>query len=60
MSGNGTEIAGGITGAQFSWLIEADQVYICEDGESVLTGFPNGLREKMVEGAEFGRCEFID
>jgi hypothetical protein len=37
-----------------------EQVYVCEGGVSVLTGFPGGLREKLAEGASFGRCEFID
>ncbi len=41
-------------------MIEADQVYVCENGQSVLTGFPGGLRAKVAAGAEFGRCEFLD
>ena len=60
LSANGTELAGGITGASFSWLVDMEQVYVCDGGVSVLTGFPGGLREKLAEGASFGRCEFID
>lgn len=60
VSASGSEIVGGIAGAQFSWMIEADQVYVCENGKSVLTGFPGGLRAKVAAGAEFGRCEFLD
>ena len=60
VSASGSEIVGGIAGAQFSWMIEADQVYVCENGQSVLTGFPGGLRAKVAAGAEFGRCEFLD
>lgn len=58
ISASGSEIVGGIPGAQFSWLIKADQVYVCQDGNSVLTGFPGGLRAKIAAGARFGRCEF--
>jgi hypothetical protein len=60
LSANGTELAGGVTGASFSWLVDMDQVYVCDGGVSVLTGFPGGLREKLAEGASFGRCDFID
>lgn len=60
VSASGSEIVGGIVGAQFSWMIEADQVYVCEGGKSVLTGFPNGLKSKVASGAKFGRCEFLD
>jgi len=59
ISASGTEIAGGIAGAQFSWLIEADQVYVCHKGKSILTGFPGGLRSMLDKGAEFGRCEHL-
>ena len=52
--------ARGIVGATYSWHINMDQVYVCENGVSVQTGFPNGLFDKLAEGAEFGRCEHID
>lgn len=60
MSASGSEIVGGIPGISFSWIINADQVYVCENGKSVLTGFPNGLRDKVAAGAKFGRCEFLN
>lgn len=60
ISASGSEIVGGIAGATFAWMIQADQVYVCEKGKSVLTGFPNGLRAKLGAGAKFGRCEFLD
>lgn len=60
ISGSGTEMVGGIAGATYSWHVNLDQVYVCEDGVSVQTGFPNGLFDKLAEGAEFGRCEHID
>ncbi len=60
LSANGTEMAGGVAGMSFSWIIDMDQVYVCDGGKSVLTGFPGGLRAKLAEGAEFGRCEFLD
>ena len=54
-----SSVGGGLAGSQFSWLVEMDQVYVCDGGESVLVGFPGGLREAIAGGAEFGRCEFI-
>lgn len=60
ISASGSEMIGGIPGVQFSWTIKADQVYVCEKGRSVLTGFPNGLKSKVAAGAKFGRCEFQD
>lgn len=60
ISASGTEVVGGIAGAIFSWLVDLDQVYVCENGVSVLTGFPNGLRAKVAAGAVPGRCEHLD
>ena len=58
ISASGREVVGGIAGASFSWYVDIDQVFVCENGQSVQTGFPNGLRDKIAEGAQFGRCEF--
>ena len=60
ISASGSEVVGGIAGASFSWFVSIDQVFVCEDGRSVQTGFPNGLFDKLAEGAEFGRCEHLD
>jgi hypothetical protein len=59
ISGSGREIVGGMPGVQFSWLVDLSQVYVCERGRSIKTGFPNGLRAKMAAGALFGRCEML-
>jgi len=60
ISGTGREVVGGIVGASFSWLVNMDQVFVCERGNSVQTGFPNGLRAKIAAGAKLGRCEHLD
>ena len=60
ISASGKEMVGGLFGATTSWLVNMEQVYVCEDGESIQTGFPNGLRAKIAAGAEFGRCEFLE
>ena len=57
ISASGREVVGGIAGASFSWWVNIDQVYVCEKGKSIQTGFPNGLRAKIAKGALFGRCE---
>ncbi|HET8942805.1 MAG TPA: hypothetical protein VFN13_12555 [Rudaea sp.] len=58
ISGIGNSIMGGLAGASFSWLIDLSQVYVCENGQSVVTTFPDGLRAKVAGGAAVGRCEF--
>jgi hypothetical protein len=60
ISGSGREMVGGLAGVSFSWHVNMDQAYVCQDGVTVQTGFPNGLREMVADGAEFGRCEFLD
>jgi hypothetical protein len=60
ISGTGSEVVGGIVGASFSWLVNMSQVFVCERGNSIQTGFPNGLRAKIAAGAKLGRCEHLD
>ena len=60
ISASGRELIGGFAGSTFSWLIDVDQAFVCEDGNSIQTGFPNGLANKIKAGAEFGRCEHLD
>ena len=60
IDGSGSKMVGGLAGASFSWHVEMQHVYVCNNGTSVQVGFPNGLRDAIAEGAEFGRCEFLD
>ena len=60
ISGTGTEVVGGMVGASFSWLVNMNQVFVCERGNSIQTGFPNGLRAKIAAGAKLGRCEHLN
>ena len=60
LDGNGSTMMGGVAGITFSWLVEMDQVFVCANGKSRQVGFPNGLRNAVSQGAEFGRCEFLD
>ncbi len=60
IDGSGSKMVGGLAGSTFSWHVDMQQVYVCDNGESVQVGFPNGLRNAMAEGAGFGRCEFLD
>jgi hypothetical protein len=59
ISASGTEVVGCITGAVFSRLINVDHVFVCMNGESIQTGFPNGMFNMLSQGAEFGRCEHL-
>ena len=58
VSASGKEWVGGVNGNANTWMVRAEQVYVCENGQSVLTGFPGGLRDKVAAGAKLGRCEF--
>ncbi len=60
ISGSGREVVGGTPGASFSWIVNMSQVFVCERGNSIQAGFPNGLRAKIAAGAKFGRCEYLD
>jgi hypothetical protein len=60
ISGTGSEVVGGMVGASFSWLVNMSQVFVCERGNSIQAGFPNGLRAKIAAGAKLGRCEHLD
>ncbi len=60
ISGTGREVVGGTVGASFSWIVNMSQVFVCERGNSIQTGFPEGLRAKLAAGAQLGRCEHLD
>jgi hypothetical protein len=60
ISASGSEIVGGLAGSTFTWLVNIDQIYVCQNGRSIQTGFPNGMFAKLGQGALFGRCEHID
>ncbi|MBS0558061.1 MAG: matrixin family metalloprotease [Proteobacteria bacterium] len=60
ISGDSDTIIGGIAGLEFSWLIDLHQVYVCKNGASIATTFPDGLRTEVANGAQFGRCDFIN
>jgi uncharacterized membrane protein len=60
ISGIGDTIMGGIAGLEFSWLIDLHQVYVCKNGSSIQATFPDGLRTEIANGAQFGRCDFIN
>lgn len=59
ISGKGGDIVGGQAGRQFSWLIDADQVFVCHRGRSQATRFPLGTSNAIRHGARLGRCEYI-
>ncbi len=41
-------------------MIDLHQAYVCKNGVSIRTTFPDGMRAEVINGAEPGRCEFID
>jgi hypothetical protein len=59
ISGSGTRVVGRTSVAPISFLADMSQVFVCKAGLSTQVGFPNGLRDAVGAGAEFGRCEFL-
>ncbi len=59
LSGDGSKMTGGLAGYSVSFHVDMSHVYVCENGNSIKTGFPNGLVNKVKAGAEFGRCEHL-
>lgn len=57
INGAGSELIGGLLGAMTTWYVDMQQVFVCQSGRSVQTGFPNGMVEKVKAGAKIGRCE---
>ena len=40
-------MAGGVSGYQYTWDVNMDQVDVCQNGKSVKTDGPNGLFQKL-------------
>nr|WP_319555711.1 hypothetical protein [uncultured Vibrio sp.] len=59
LDSDGSRMAGGVTGYSVSFLVDMANVYVCDNGASVKTSFPNGLMKKVESGAKFGRCEHL-
>jgi len=57
LSGAGNEMVGGLLGAMTTWYVDMKQVFVCQNGQSVQTGFPLGFVSKIQSGAKMGRCE---
>ena len=59
ISGDGKTIVGwGLSDVSMvSFALTLDQVWVCRNGKSRLTGFPGGMRTQLARGAELGLCE---
>ncbi|WP_193161664.1 matrixin family metalloprotease [Microbulbifer hainanensis] len=60
VNASGSEMIGGLAGVSYSWYIDMEQVYVCKGGASKMVAFPGGMRAAVANGAEVGRCEFIE
>ncbi|MBS3823957.1 MAG: hypothetical protein KGY53_08655, partial [Wenzhouxiangellaceae bacterium] len=61
LSANGTELVGQPgPGFPLSFFIEMEQVFVCHRGKSIQVGFPNTMLNRVRQGAEIGRCEFLE
>jgi hypothetical protein len=60
IDGYGDTIVGGLAGFSMAWHVDMKEVIVCKDGSDFATDFPVGMMELINDGAEFGRCAFID
>lgn len=60
IDGTGNKLVGGLAGATMSWYVDLSQVFVCKNGKTVSTSFPAGVRKHIENGAQLGRCAFID
>lgn len=60
IDGSGDKMVGGLAGAQVSWHVDMSQVFVCKNGHTISTHFPEGMVQHVENGAEIGRCAFID
>ncbi|HQR12389.1 MAG TPA: hypothetical protein PLW68_13775 [Casimicrobiaceae bacterium] len=57
INGRGTEMVGGIPGYPMTWYVDMKKAFVCRNGRSVETAFPEGFVELVRSGARMGRCE---
>ncbi len=61
ISGSGREMVGQPgPGYPLSFYVEMPQAYVCHKGKSIQVGFPGGMVNRVRQGAQIGRCEFLD
>jgi hypothetical protein len=49
-----------MAGVAFSWIVDMRRLFVCKNGRSVATDVPQGLRDKVVSGAQLGRCQYLN
>jgi hypothetical protein len=61
ISGSGRELVGQpAPGVPLSFFVDMQQVHVCHKGKSLLVGFPGPMLNRVRQGAEIGRCEFLN
>ena len=60
VSASGSEMMGGLAGAQLSIEIDASKAFVCDNGRNVELSFPKQVVQAVKKGAEFGRCEHLN
>ena len=61
LSGSGRQLVGQpAPGVPLSFFVDMQQVHVCHKGKSLLVGFPGPMLNRVRQGAEIGRCEFLD
>jgi hypothetical protein len=57
LNGRGTEMIGGVAGMAMTWYVDMKKAFVCKNGKSLETNFPEGFVDNVKSGALMGRCE---
>jgi hypothetical protein len=57
LNGRGTEMIGGVAGMAMTWYVDMQKAFVCKNGKSLETNFPEGFVDSIKRGAVMGRCE---
>ncbi len=61
ISANGSELLGGLAGAQITFDVDMDKAYVCKNGVDQELSFPKQVVQAVTkDGAEFGRCDHLN
>ncbi len=60
VSANGSELFGGLAGAQVTFDIDMNKAFVCENGVDMELSFPKQVVQAVKQGAEFGRCAHLN
>lgn len=59
INARGTEMVGGVPGLPMTWYVDLHKAFVCRNGKSLETNFPEEFVAQVRGGARMGRCEHL-